>query len=311
MNAKTIIPLLVAVVLGLTAMIVAQHMIPPPVPAAARDGAPAVRVVVAKDAIPPGKPLAPDMLTLAPIAVPVAPAGSFADPQRLVDRVAATHLLPGQPVLESLLSSPGAAPGLSALVPAGMRAITINVDESQALSGLVAPGSRVDVMATFQGGAAGPESRTIVQDVKVTAVGQRMTRSADAAVPPEAFRTVTLVVTPQQAEAIELSASLARPRLVLRSDGDTAAANTTGITLAGIRGFAVAPMDPSLSDDRHLAPQQQVTTAGSTTRPAIAVNTGATRTVRVIRGGVESQVTFEQPGLGSALSGNDLTPVGP
>jgi pilus assembly protein CpaB len=91
-----------------------------------------------------------------------------------------------------------------------MRAITIEVNEFSGVAGMIAPGCRVDVVATIQ--ASNNEelsSHTIVQNVSVTAVGQRVTARPDPKDDPQqqqqAFRSVTLLCTPEEAEAIQLA----------------------------------------------------------------------------------------------------------
>ena len=84
-----------------------------------------------------------------------------------------------------------------------MRAITINVDEGNSLSGMLLPGCRVDVLGTI---AAGKDSvsRTLVSNVLVQAVGQRLTSARPDGKEPPPFHTVTLIVMPREAQLIDL-----------------------------------------------------------------------------------------------------------
>src|SRR4051812_42510317 len=111
-----------------------------------------------------------------------------------------------------------------------MRAMTLQVDEFSGVAGMLVPGCHVDVIAAIQGANGEPVARTIVQNVKVQAVGQKLTVAPPAAneqkkenanePAAEPTRSVTLLVTPEQAEGLELACSTGRPRLVLRSGRD-------------------------------------------------------------------------------------------
>src|SRR5687768_12667047 len=163
MNWKNWIPLVLAVVLGLVAAKVTRDTLK------RRAGGPAqtrvVRVVVATGNVAPGQELTASMVRLAAIASDVPPTNAFTDPARVVGRVATAPLFNGQPVLEDLLAPKGAGTGLQALVPKGMRAITVDVNETSGLGGMLVPGCRVDVVSTLNGASREDTvACTIVQD---------------------------------------------------------------------------------------------------------------------------------------------------
>lgn len=321
MNLKTWAPLGAAVVLGLVAALVAKNsMSKPEQPAQV---AAATSIVTLKRDVPAGHEIGAEDVTASDLQSPVAPPGTFTNLQDVVGRVTIAPMTLGQPVLGPLLAPKGAVGGLQALVPPGMRAITIDVSETTSVGGMIVPGCLVDVLITL-GGEGGALTKTLVQGVKVQAVGQRM-GPATKDTPATPFVSATLLVTPTQAETLELATFSGRPRLILRSNNDTADSNTSGITLTELRGTR-----DSNSDD--LVVTQQVmdrspfkaTAPAPTTAPvavtpvstvnddAVAVdvddeqaikpirrsgNNGGTqrRTVKVIKGGVESTVTFETP----------------
>jgi pilus assembly protein CpaB len=152
---------------------------------------------------------------------------------------------------------------------------------------MVRPGSRVDLVATLQeGGADRAMAKTVVHNVLVTAVGQRMTDApVDPRQPPEPFRSVTILVTPEQAEAVELTATTARPRLVLRNNLDKDTVESAGVSFADLRGRGPGGRDPFAA-----APIKLLDPPASP-RPT---QTGR-RTVTIIRGTTESTVTFDVP----------------
>src|SRR5688500_4285731 len=231
MNLKTWLPLALAIVLGLIAAKVARDAL-----VRSREGqrtqSKSVKVVVAKGPVTPGQELTADVLTLGAIAAEAPPVGAFTDTAAVVGRVSATAMFPGQPVMDTLLAPTGVGAGLQALVPRGMRAITVEVNETTGVAGMLVPGSRVDVVCTLNGASKDETMAvTIVQDVLVQAVGQRLVagRNPDEKDAAPA-RSVTLIATPRDAEAIDLASATGRTRLVLRGSSDRAVSGTAGVT---------------------------------------------------------------------------------
>jgi pilus assembly protein CpaB len=304
MNVKTWIPLAIAVVLGLIAAKVARDSMNRNRGSGQGQTVKHVKIVVARVSVSPGQELTADMLTLGPIASETPPSKSFIDAAPVVGRVAAAPLFPGQPVTEDLLAVKGAGSGLQALVPRGMRAITVDVTETTGLAGMILPGCRVDVVSTLSGATrAETVACTIVQDVLVQAIGQRLSAARsgeERGGPADVVKTVTLIATPREAEAIELASSMGRTRLVLRGPDDRAATETQGITLAELLGDDTArtqvvkvPTPPTTRPGgTHVEPGTADSDpfAGVTDPPA---QPKPRRTVTLIRGGTRTEVTFE------------------
>ena len=290
MTNKAWIPLVVALALGLVAAWMARSMMAVKDPHQA--AAPQKRLVVAREPIAPGQEISAEKLSLVTIAAEHTPEQTFTNTADVTGRVSAATIVPGQILIESLLTPKGSGSGLQALVPPGMRAITVEVDEYSGVAGLLVPGCHVDLMTTIQGGDNNEVvSRMVVQNVKVTAVGTRLTPGApgpNAGDAAPAARSITLLVTPQEAQAVGLAAAVgSRPRLVLRNAADQATTPLRGITLAELRsGRPARPAGgPSVGS---LLP----VTSSATTQPAVS-QPAPHRTVQVIRGGSESSVTFE------------------
>jgi pilus assembly protein CpaB len=293
MSLKTWLPLGAAVALGLAALFIVKngmHSAPP----APREAV--ATIVTLKRDVSAGHEISAEDVTASDLSSPVAPLGTFKDPTEVIGRVAAVSMSQGQPVLEPMLASKGAVGGLQALVPPGMRAITIDVSETTSVGGMISPGCLVDVLITLNGDSTGPLTKTLVQGVRVEAVGQRMGPPLKDA-PQEMFRSATLLVTPSQAESIELASTAGRPRLILRSNSDTADSQTTGVTLAELRGTR-----HSNADDTAIT--QQVANQLPSTQPVAQVTPvefiakrqpKPRRVVKVIKGGVETTVTFDLP----------------
>jgi pilus assembly protein CpaB len=252
-----------------------------------------VKIVVAKDDIQPGQEIKAEQINLAQVQENAAPASSFTDVEKLNGRSAEMMILKGQPIVEAMLAQEGAGTGIQALIPKGMRAVTIEVNEFTGVAGLLVPNCHVDILATINDGASNTQvSKAIVQNVTVKAVGQRTTVNGNEPPNPnEMFRSVTLLLTPKDAEAIELACTTGRPRLVLRGGRDTEMVTTEGVTLGELRGGAGDKVKTELV----LTPATQPTIviAPPTTQPeTVAVRTAPARVVTLIKGGVASQVSL-------------------
>jgi len=307
MNWKNWIPLALSVVLGLVAAKVARDSLTRS-RATGQSQPRAVKVVVAKGTVAPGQELTGDLLTLGAIAGDKPPPNAFTDASAVLGRVTLTPLFAGQPIVEQLLAPKGVGTGIQALVPRGMRAITVEVNETSGLAGMLLPGCRVDVMSTLNG-ATREESvaTTIVQDVLVQAVGQRLMPSPAGANErdAQAFRSVTLMVTPHEAEAIELASSLGRTRLVLRGPQDRAVFDSPGVTFVELRGDDTERVTtPVVAVTNPLVTLPLPPATQPTTRPAIAKQPQALdpfedqrprRTVTLIRGSTKTEVIFDLP----------------
>jgi len=307
MNWKTFIPLLLAIGLGLVAAKVArdtlnkQHQPVQPGNYA--------QIVVTKRALPPGSELTADDLSIGQVSPESVPDQSFATIADALGRTAKVEMVKGQAVVEPLLAERGTGSGLQALVPMGMRAITIEVNEFSGVGNMVAPGCRVDVVATIQGtGGDEISARTIVQNVKVTAVGQRVTARPDPKDEPNqqnVFRSVTLLCTPEEAEFIELANTTGRPWLILRGNKDEERVETPGISITGLRGKNGTPNGTQRMDPFVPVMGVPTTQQAQTTSAAVAVAPTNTHTVQVIRGGQESIVTISLPVQIGAVEGSN------
>ena len=313
MNAKIWAPLALAIVLGLTAALVARKALLRS-RAAAAAAARTVPVTVANGPIQPGQELTRDRLTTAAIAASNVPAGAFTNPDLIAGRVSVVPIIPGQTILEQFLAPKGAGSGLQALVPSGMRAITIDVSESSGLAGMLIPGCHVDVVATSLA-SDNPDrsmSRTIVQNLQVVAVGQRLSGPRPEAERETALtRTVTLLATPHDSQAIDLAIATSRLRLVLRATGDASDVDDDSVLMADLRGGAsiVIPTTvPQNANANSNSSQQQ-----PTTQPAVVnADDGTERhVVRLIEGSRERQVIFKdkRPDPASESAATDNKPI--
>jgi pilus assembly protein CpaB len=311
MNVKTTIPLAVAVVLGTVAAIVASQIVKQRPVAVRSDGSGTVMnltdVVVASHDIAPGATLTSEDLKVLKIETPNAPANVASTPSALFTRVAKVQIPAGQMVHESLLAEKGVAGGLPGVIAPGYRAMTIEVNEFTGVAGLLEPGNRIDIVARIaEAEGGGQMSRTIVQNVPIIAVGPNLTsKSAQATGEPTPVapvvadapqqtkaiaRSITVLVTPEDAEKIDLASSTNQARIVLRSSSDNETARVSGATLATLRGNASrAARDPALASAKKAA-SDAVFGSDSTN----AFRKRGFHTVTVIRAGVASETDVEE-----------------
>ena len=302
MNVKAIIPLALALVLGLVAALVARSMMSQNKGPSQPDGK-FTQIVTVKDGVAPGTELTPAELHVGQILAESAPEGTFTNINDVAGRVTTLQLVKGQPVIESLLAPIGTGSGLQALVPEGMRAITVEVNEFSGVAGLLLPGCNVDVIATIIDSEDEEKlARTIVENVRVISVGQRMSSKDEGEEGERMSKSVTLIASPQDAEAIELAAATGRPRLVLRGGNDQASAATDGVTLAELRGAPKRHIDPFTHPVMQYIPQpstQPTNVEQPEEKPLIKASAPEPkvryRHVQVIRNGVESNVSFVDP----------------
>lgn len=187
-------------------------------------------VIAAKD-IPAGSTLNEELLkngTVKAIRWPKAsvPAGSFSKTTQIVGKVNRVKIIANEPILESRLSGEGA--GLTVRLEAGKRAMAVRVDEIIGVSGFIVPDDRVDVIVTTTppgGSEAARVSKIVLQNKRVLSVAQS-TEQKDGK--PQVARSITLEVTPEDAEKLSLAYQEGPIVLALRGVGDDAESITIG-----------------------------------------------------------------------------------
>jgi len=162
-----------------------------------------------------------------PKSTPIA--GSFSDPNLVIGRALMVPAQINEPILESKLAPKEAGAGLTAIIPEGMRALTIQVNTIIGVAGFVMPGSRVDLILIGVPpkdvkGAKGEEtaSKIILENLEVLAAGQNVQRDVNGK--PQSAQDVTLLLTPEQAEKVALATGDGRIQLALRNPMDKEAA---------------------------------------------------------------------------------------
>jgi pilus assembly protein CpaB len=198
-------------------------------------------LVIAARALPVGVVVKAEDVKLIQVPADQFPAGCFSKIEEVVDRPVISGVLAEEPVREGRLAPRGSGQGLAPMIPAGMRAVAVKVNEVVGVAGFVLPGMRVDVLVTGRPPASereGSMTKTILQDILVLSAGQTIDpdsrgRAINAPV-------VTLLVTPAQAEILTLSSEW-RIQLVLRSGGDRTIEKTPGRDLTELFGGTQKP----------------------------------------------------------------------
>ena len=231
-NIKAIGLLILAVIIGLASAVYAANWV-------AKQGTIASnKIIVAAADIELGSKINPQMLTTADWPSGSVPPGAFKDIKEVQDRVVKVSILRGEALQERKLAPRGTLGGLSAVIAEGKRAMTVRVNDVVGVAGFALPGNYVDVMVNAQQdkdkGEEGKQiSKTVLEQVLVLAVAQETGRDDTKA---KVVSAVTLELTPEDAEKLDLARSVGTLSLVLRNQVDKKTVATTGITKSELFG---------------------------------------------------------------------------
>lgn len=166
------------------------------------------------------------------------PAGSYSTPQQLIGKVNRVKIMANEPILESRMAGEGA--GLTVRLEAGKRALAVRVDEIIGVSGFIVPDDRVDIILTttpLGADQATKISKIVLQNKRVLSVAQS-TEQKDGK--PQLARSITLEVTPEEAEKLSLASSEGQIVMALRGLGDEAETKTIGSNKRDLLSLAAA-----------------------------------------------------------------------
>lgn len=205
-----------------------------------------VQVVVAAEAIPPRVPITPEMLAHVTRPAAAIDPNTIHDPKQVVGQLSLITIPAGASLTSSMIGSPSDA-GLPVRLTDGMRAVSIQVDKVKGLSGLLQPGDRVDVIAQApKTDNVPPPASTILRGVRVLAIGDSLEYSSATPSPQEeTATTVTLEVTPKQADMLVMADINATLRLALRSPKEPINSEPTEALHFGSSGSAPEQSAPS------------------------------------------------------------------
>ncbi|MBX2801062.1 MAG: Flp pilus assembly protein CpaB [Myxococcales bacterium] len=205
-----------------------------------------VMVIVAARDLYQGVTITEEDLYAVQIPPKYLPEGVFLSPEHVVGRIPRERILANEFVRADRLADPESGVGLNAVIPRGMRAISVGVSDGAALSGFLNPGNYVDVLVTItpDGSDAKPKTDTLLQAIFVLGVNSRMQKESaqDAQTVRGRQRpSVTLLVTADQAEQVAHAENLGDIVLSLRNDLDVNVSALEGVDVDDLRRKIEAP----------------------------------------------------------------------
>lgn len=243
------------------------------------------RVVVAATEIPVGSAINITQIKTVDWPKTNVPQGALLSTDQATSRIAIQTFMPGDPIVEGKLVPKEGAP-LSILtykIPEGHRAMTVSVDQVAGVAGFINPSNIVDVVLTASPqGSSQSISKIVLQNVPVLAIGQIVDQKEGK---PVTVPTVTMDVSPEDAEKLAVASTQGRLQLVLRRAGDKEVANTGGATvskvMSGAKGGVPVKVTSSTSKKAPVAKVQE------------APKEEAKVSVEVYRGGQKTTETFK------------------
>ncbi len=215
-----------------------------------------VQVVVAAMDLPLGTKIEPGEVKTARWSADSLPEGAYTDAGQVLGTYVKNSLVANEPIVRSKLFTGDKTAGvMPLLIPFGMRAVSVPVDEVSDVAGFVLPHTRVDVLVATQSEGAGDKafSKVILQNVEVLAVAQEVEQKKDE---PQIVKVVTLLVTPQESERLALASHSGTLRLAMRNYNDNKIVLTSGSDVAQmLRAYSLAPDVPvmAVQPERHMA----------------------------------------------------------
>jgi pilus assembly protein CpaB len=215
------------------------------------------------------------------------PKDAIGDPKEVIGRGLIYPVIENEPILPNKLASTEEGAGLPPVIPRGLRAVSVRVNEVIGVAGYVLPGTRVDVVATVSptDQKADMTSKVILTNVQVLAAGTKIERDTDKN-KPMPVTVVTLLVSPDEAERLTLAASEGKIQLALRNPLDT-----TAVATHGVRPAALLGMTPVVRSTGFARPRAAAVSAAVAPAPAPAPELP---TVEIIRGDKRAREAVRQ-----------------
>src|SRR5207253_274429 len=149
----------------------------------------------------------------------VMPSGAFTDPKVIEGRPILFPLAAKEPILQRDLGVEGSGVGLAGKIPEGMRGVAVRSNEIVGVAGFLYPGSRVDLLMTFTPpGGNMPITDTVLQNVEVLTAGQ--TIEPDPQGKPQQVSVITLLLSPENSQKLQLASGQGNIQFVLRNGMD-------------------------------------------------------------------------------------------
>lgn len=181
---------------------------------------PGVEVVVAANDLPVGAKVTDNDVKVVHIPAASLPPNYIRHTASVVGRGVLMPISKGEFILPNKVAGENAGYGLPALIPPGMRAVSVRVNEVVSVAGFVQPGTHVDVLWTgTPPGTTEEQTATVLENVAVIATGNRLERNS--AGEPSVTPVITLLVSPDDAQKLALASAQGHIQLALRNLLDT------------------------------------------------------------------------------------------
>jgi pilus assembly protein CpaB len=266
MNQRFISVLVFAFVVAAGASLLLYRLMAARVPAKAN--APTQKVILAAHNLEVGAMIKDSDLKAGDWSGPL-PLNAITKKEDVVGRGVVSTVYDGEPILESRLAPKGAGAGLPSMIPPGMRAVALHVNDVVGVAGFVVAGMRVDILISGnppQGnGSQGTITKTLLQNIEVLSAGQEFKKDVEGK--PISVGVINVLVTPQQAEILSLASNQTTIQLVLRNPLDTQVAKTSG---AGVQQLFGGP-PPRVASDGPAQPVRRVRPVAVAAPPATIV----------------------------------------
>ena len=203
-------------------------------------------VIVAVTDIPENTPITDAMIKTSELPTEAVVAGAITDKSEIIGKVSNTVIFSGEQLLSAKLISTGESDGetLAYAIEPGMRAISIDVDESSGLAYMIVPGNKVDIIAEFvttilstaDGSISDKKTYTtmILENITVLAVNNVFSKEGIADTDTPVYTTITLQVSPEQAMELSTAQFDAQLRVILRSPVDDKITHQPSLTLGDV-----------------------------------------------------------------------------
>jgi pilus assembly protein CpaB len=242
-------------------------------------------VVVATADLTMGAEIKAEDLKVAQFPDKGAPEGAYSRIEEVVGRGVVVNIVRNEPILPAKLASKEAGSGLPPVIPEGMRAVSVRVNDVIGVAGYVLPGTRVDVLATASPtqNTADMTTKVVLANVQVLTAGTRMEQDQKDGKPVQ-VTVVTMSVTPEQAERLALASTEGKIQLALRNPLDQSAPATPGMKPSVLLGLS-KPVAPTQSSSPKAKPGQAVTVATTTTAsyPMVEIIRGDKRATEPVK----------------------------
>jgi pilus assembly protein CpaB len=254
MQLKSILIGILALVFGISAAVGVGLLVTNSAPTVAKPDV--VSVLVAAVDIDRGQTLTAAHLSKHDWPKELVPEGAITNSEDAMDRTLTIPLLKGDLLLVGKLASQGAGRGMAAIIPSGMRAVTIQTPNvATGVAGFILPGNKVDVLLTMNNQGAmdhtgGGSTIVLLQNVEILAVDQRTDVPQDNKMDSKELRSVTLLVSPAESAKLDLGQNKGTLRLTLRNPTDKAIEVVDAVTLADLNlnspGSVAEPIKPAV-----------------------------------------------------------------